>query len=149
MKLPINREKSGIRKPVHFEILGYKYVPTYIQGDRGPQGSVSKYQLVVSEKGWINLKRKLKEITKKSAPKSFDVRIAQIKKTSQGWLQYFRLGSIFGKLRDVDSWVRNRLRLCVWNVPIAIGRKKPERKRIPIAIGTNPTWCRSQSSLCI
>ncbi|MEP7267532.1 MAG: hypothetical protein ABI844_07870 [Saprospiraceae bacterium] len=58
---------------------------------------MSKYQLVVSEKGWINLKRKLKEIAKKSAPKSFDVRIAQIKKASQGWLQYIRLGSIFGK----------------------------------------------------
>ena len=25
LKLPINREKSGIRKPVHFEILGYKF----------------------------------------------------------------------------------------------------------------------------
>ncbi|MEO5583122.1 MAG: group II intron maturase-specific domain-containing protein, partial [Saprospiraceae bacterium] len=98
--------------------MGYKYVPTYIKGDKG------KYQLVVSDKGWINLKRKLKEITKKSAPKSFDVRIQQIKEASQGWLQYFRLGSIYGKLRDVDSWVRNRLRLCIWN-----DWKKPERKR--------------------
>ena len=29
LKLSINREKSGIRKPVQFEILGHKYVPTY------------------------------------------------------------------------------------------------------------------------
>lgn len=49
LKLPINREKSGIRKPVHFEILGYKFVPTYIKGDKG------QYQLVVSEKSWISL----------------------------------------------------------------------------------------------
>ena len=108
LRLPINREKSGIRKPIEFELLGYKYVPTYIKGDKG------KYQLVVSEKGWLNITRKLKEITKKSAPKSFEVRIAQIKEASQGWLQYFRLGSIQGKLRDVDSWLRNRLRLCIW-----------------------------------
>jgi hypothetical protein len=27
MKLPINREKSGIRKPVQFKILGHEFVP--------------------------------------------------------------------------------------------------------------------------
>jgi len=42
MKLPINREKSGIRKPVNFTILGYGFVPTYVKGVHG------KYQLVVS-----------------------------------------------------------------------------------------------------
>ena len=42
LKLPINREKSGIRKPVQFTILGHRYVPTYEKGTKG------KYQLVVS-----------------------------------------------------------------------------------------------------
>ncbi|MEJ7677418.1 MAG: hypothetical protein WKG06_06020, partial [Segetibacter sp.] len=44
LKLPINREKSGIRKPVQFEILGHRFVPTYEKGTKG------KYQLVVSDK---------------------------------------------------------------------------------------------------
>jgi len=44
LKLPINREKSGIRKPVNFTILGFGFVPTYVKGEKG------KYQLVVSEK---------------------------------------------------------------------------------------------------
>ena len=35
LKLPINREKSGIRKPVQFEVIGYKFVPTYKKGDKG------------------------------------------------------------------------------------------------------------------
>jgi hypothetical protein len=34
----------------------------------------------------------------------------------------FRIDS--GKLRDVDGWVRNRLRYCIWK-----DWKKPERKR--------------------
>ena len=46
LKLPINREKSGIRKPVNFTILGYSFVPTYVKGEKG------KYQLVASEKSW-------------------------------------------------------------------------------------------------
>src|SRR3954470_12977232 len=28
-KLPINRDKSGILKPVQFSILGHRFVPTY------------------------------------------------------------------------------------------------------------------------
>ena len=118
LKLPVNREKSGIRKPVNFEILGYKFVPTYIKGEKG------KYQLVVSEKSWKNLKQKLKSITRKTAPKSFDERIRKIKEVQQGWVNYFRMGNIYGKLQDLDSWLRNRLRYCIWT-----DWKKPERKR--------------------
>ena len=35
LKLPINREKSGIRKPVNFTILGFGFVPTYVKEERG------------------------------------------------------------------------------------------------------------------
>jgi len=118
LKLPINREKSGIRKPVHFELLGYKFVPTYIKGDKG------QYQLVVSEKSWLSLKQRLKSATRKTSPHSFDVRIHKLKEIQRGWVNYFRLASMHGKLRDVDGWVRNRLRYCIWH-----DWKKPERKR--------------------
>ena len=38
--------------------------------------------------------------------------------------QLLRMASITGKLRDLDSWIRNRLRYCIWH-----DWKKPERKR--------------------
>jgi RNA-directed DNA polymerase len=118
LKLPINREKSGIRKPVNFTTLGYGFVPTYVKGEKG------KYQLVVSEKSWKSLKEKLKTITRKTTPMSFDERIQKLKEVSQGWLNYFRLASIQGKLKELDGWLRNRLRYCIWH-----HWKKPERKR--------------------
>jgi group II intron reverse transcriptase/maturase len=118
LKLPINRQKSGIRKPVNFTILGYGFVPTYVKGEKG------KYQLVVSEKGWKSLKEKLKTITRKTTPMTFDERIQKLKEISDGWLNYFRMASIQGKLKDIDGWIRNRLRYCVWHQ-----WKKPERKR--------------------
>ena len=118
LRLPINWDKSGIRKPVHFEILGYKYVPTYQKGAKG------KYQMVVSEQSWKRLQMNLKSITRKTAPHSITVRIARLKEVAQGWLNYFRMASITGKLRDLDGWVRNRLRYCIW-----ADWKKPERKR--------------------
>jgi group II intron reverse transcriptase/maturase len=87
LKLPINREKSGIRKPVNFKILGYGFVPTYIKGEKG------KYQLIVSDKSWKSLKEKLKTITRKTTPMSLDERIQKLIETTQGWLNYFRMAS--------------------------------------------------------
>jgi len=58
LHLPINREKSGIRRPVNFTMLGFGFVSTYKKGEKG------KYQLVVSEKGWKNLKQKIKTTTR-------------------------------------------------------------------------------------
>lgn len=118
LKLPINREKSGIRKPANFTILGYGFVPTYVKGEKG------KYQLIVSEKSWKSFKQKLKIITRKTTPMTFDERIQKLKETSQGWLNYFRMASIQCKLKELDGWLRNRLRYCIWHY-----WKKPERKR--------------------
>jgi group II intron reverse transcriptase/maturase len=118
LKLPINREKSGIRKPVQFEMLGYKFVPTYKKGDKG------KYQLVVSDKSWQKLKAKLKAATRKTSPMSFGERIQKLKEIQQGWINYFRMASLTGKLKELDGWLRNRLRYCIWT-----DWKKPERKR--------------------
>jgi len=118
LKLPINREKSGIRKPVNFTILGYGFVPTYVKGENG------KYQMVVSEKSWKSIKEKLKIITRKTTPMTFDQRIQKLKEITQGWLNYFRMASIQGKLKELDGWVRNRIRHCIWHQ-----WKKPERKR--------------------
>ena len=137
LKLPINREKSGIRKPVQFEVLGYKFVPTYIKGEKG------KYQLVVSEKGWNNLRLKVKTVTRKTSQLSFDERITKLKEVQRGWLNYFRMASITGKLGTTDSWVRNRLRYCIWK-----DWKKPERKRknlirLGIAQDTAYQWSRT------
>jgi group II intron reverse transcriptase/maturase len=118
LKLPINREKSGIRKPVTFEILGCRFVPTYEKGVKG------KYQTVASEKSWKNLKEKLKTITRKTTPSSLSERIQKLKEVQRGWINYHRMSSIYGKLKTLDGWLRNRLRYCIWH-----DWKKPERKR--------------------
>ncbi|NCU44031.1 group II intron reverse transcriptase/maturase, partial [Candidatus Saccharibacteria bacterium] len=138
LKLPINREKSGIRKPINFQILGYGFVPTYRKGDKG------KYQLIVTKTRWETLKFKLKEITRKTSPLSFNERITKLNQVMRGWVNYFKYASISQKLKDIDSWVRNRLRYCIWH-----DWKKPERKRKNlIRLGVKPdmayAWSRTR-----
>ena len=138
LKLPINREKSGIRRPVHFTILGFGFVPTYKKGERG------KYQLVVSDKSWKKLKQKLKTITRKTKPMSFDERIKKLNEVQRGWINAFRMASIQNKLAELDGWLRNRLRYCIWH-----HWKKPEKKRrslirLGVEQGQAYAWSRSR-----
>lgn len=109
LRLPINREKSGIRRPSTFELLGHAFVPTYEKGVKG------KYQLVVKKSSWESLKRKLKQITKKTKPFSFEERLKKLAEVWRGWVNNYRLASIHAKLKAIDEWLRNRLRYCIWH----------------------------------
>ena len=68
LNLTINREKSGVRKPVQFELLGFGFESTYRKGDKG------RYQLVVGKKAWKRLKQRLKTFTRKTIPMSVSKR---------------------------------------------------------------------------
>jgi RNA-directed DNA polymerase len=138
LKLAINREKSGIRKPIQFKLLGYKFVPTYKKGDKG------KYQLVVADKKWISLKQELKLITRKTAPLTFKERVAKLKEIQRGWINYFRMGSIHSKLKELDSWLRNRLRYCIWEDWKKPDRRKKNLIRLGISNGQAYAWSRTR-----
>lgn len=118
LKLPINRKKSGIRRPTTFNLLGYGFVPTYKKGEKG------KYQLIAKKSKWQEFKQKLKYLTRKTIPMSFDERMRRINWLIRGWINYFKLASIYTKLKKLEEWLRNRLRYCIWH-----HWKKPERKR--------------------
>jgi len=138
LRLPINREKSGIRRPSHFYMLGYGFVPVYRKGIKG------KYQLVVDISAIKRLKEKIKSITRKTIPASFDERITRLNQVMRGWINYFKLANMYGKLRDIDVWVRRRLRRCIWH-----DWKKPNRKmKNLIRLGINPNmayaWSRTR-----
>jgi len=142
LHLPINREKSGILRPVNFEVLGHGFTPTYKKGEKG------KYQPIVKKGSWGNLKRKLKEITKKTLPYSFEERIRKLKEVYRGWVNNFRLASIQTKLKKLDEWLRNRLRYCICH-----DWKKPERKRknliyLGIEQGMAYAWSRTRMGGC-
>ena len=138
LNLPINRAKSGIRRPTTFSLLGHSFVPVYKKGTRG------QYQLVVKQSNWSSFKRKLKGITKKTKPLSLTERLNRISEVARGWINNFRMTNIFTKLKKLDEWLRNRLRYCVWH-----DWKKPERKRknlirLGIAHGQAYAWSRTR-----
>tara|TARA_R110002050_G_scaffold6037_3_gene25790 strand:- start:419 stop:1699 length:1281 start_codon:yes stop_codon:yes gene_type:complete len=138
LELPINREKSGIRRPTKFVLLGHGFTPTYGKREKGD------YQLVVKKGSWENLRRKLKGITKKTLPYSFKVRLYKLREVWMGWINNYRLANIKSKLIKLDEWLRNRLRYCIWH-----DWKKPVRKRknlirLGVSQGLAYAWSRTR-----
>lgn len=129
LKLPINKEKSGIRRPVNFTILGYGFVPTYRKGEKGT------YQLVVDKERWKSFKAELKEITRKTNPMSFEERVQNLKQYQRGWIDSFRLANAKGKFLELDGWLRNRLRYCIWHH----WKKRDRKRKNLIKLGVPPS----------
>lgn len=138
LKLPINKAKSGIRRPVNFELLGHGFVPIYKKGVKG------HYQLVVAKKSWGKLKRKLKSITKKTKPMSLLERLKRLNDVCRGWMNNYRLTNIYAKVKKLDEWLRNRLRYCIWHDWKKLERKRKNLIRLGIEEGQAYAWSRTR-----
>ncbi|WP_235291739.1 group II intron reverse transcriptase/maturase [Portibacter lacus] len=117
LKLQVNEEKTSVCRPVKFELLGYCFTSTYKKGEKG------KYRLSIAKKSWKKLKEKIKLITKKMSPIPFKERIQRLNWLMWGWVNYFKYGTGYAKFKSLDSWVRCRLRYCIWK-----GWKNPKRR---------------------
>lgn len=138
LRLPINRAKSGIRRPVNFEMLGHGFVAVYKKGAKG------QYQCVVSKGGWEKFKRSLKLITKKTKALSFTERLRQLSQLCRGWLNNYRLASMYSKLKKLDEWLRNRLRYCIWHDWKKADRKRKNLIRLGVEKGKAYAWSRTR-----
>ena len=90
------------------------------------------------------MKRKVKEITRKTRPLSFSERIAELNSYMRGWIGYFRYAHMQEKLKDLDVWIRRRLRYCIWK-----HWKKPNKRmrsyiRMGVRVGLAYAWSRSR-----
>ena len=95
-------------------------------------------------RGLFGAIRELKKAGLQTTPITFDERMAKLKEIQRGWVNYFRMGSIQAKLKEIDGRLRNRLRYCIWE-----DWKKPERKRknlirLGIRTGKAYAWSRTR-----
>ena len=102
--LKVNREKTQVAHIKEIKFLGYGF---YF----GRQG---KTQLRVHPKSFMKLKGKLKELTGRSNGMSGLERRSRLNSLIRGWVNYFKLANMKTKLRDLDGWLRRRIRMVTW-----------------------------------
>ncbi len=134
----MNSEKTSICRPINFHLLGYNFISTYKQGEKG------KYRLRVSPKAFQKMKQSVKQITRKTRPLSFNERIIELNQFMKGWIGYFRYAFMQEKLKDLDVWIRNRLRYCIWKHWKKPNKRKRSYIRMGVPSGTAYSWSRSR-----
>ena len=108
LKLKINVEKSAVAPAWKRKFLGYSFL-----GNKTPRIRVAKQSIE-------RFKNRIREITRGHRSQPVEERIQQIVIFTRGWIQYFRLIETARALEDLDSWVRRRLRMCLfkqWRKP--------------------------------
>ncbi len=98
--LRVNRSKSGVDRPWKRKFLGYS-----LHG-----GS----KVRIASESIERLKRSVRELTKRRRSIDLPTRLKLLSRYLRGWITYFRLSETPSVLRDLDRWIRRRVRLCIW-----------------------------------
>lgn len=103
LKLKVNREKSAVGRPWKLKFLGFTFY--HIKGGVG---------IRVHPKPVKKFKDKLKEITGRSKARSVNEIILKLKQSITGWVNYFKIADMGRLLKEMDEWLRRRIRMCYW-----------------------------------
>ena len=103
LKLKINPNKSKVDRPWKLKYLSFSFY--YAKGG---------IQVRVHPKAIEKLKKSIKEVTSRSNGKSLEWRLLKLKHKLQGWINYFRIANMKTLAKELDKWLRRRIRLCIW-----------------------------------
>ena len=115
MKLKVNAAKSAVGKPVERQILGFRII-----------GSGSRIRRGIAPKSLKRFKSRMRQLTRRNWSISMEKRIAVLAKYLNGWRAYYGYCETYSTLRELDSWVRRRLRSVYWKQWKTYSRRKSE-----------------------
>ena len=98
LKLKVNRHKSAVARPQDRQFLGFSFT------------SVRWLKIKPSAKAFKSVKHRIRKITRRSRGISLLQVIKELNAYLNGWLGYYRLVETPTTFRDLDSWIRRRLR---------------------------------------
>ena len=116
VKLQINEAKSAVASVFGRKFLGYAL---WVAKGR-------EVKCKVAEKPLQNFKARIRQLTRRSGGRSMEQVVQKLRPYMLGWKAYFGLAQTPGIWRELDEWLRHRLRaiqLKQWKRPKAIYRE--------------------------
>lgn len=101
LKLKVNRQKSAVARPQERQFLGFSFT------------SIRWLKIKPSAKALKNVKYRIRKITRRSRGISLLQVIKELTTYLRGWVGYYRLVETPTIFRDLDGWIRRRLRCFV------------------------------------
>ena len=116
LKLQINEAKSAVDSAFGRKFLGYSL---WVAKGR-------EVKCAVAHKALDNSKARIRQLTRRSGGRSMEQVVEKLRPYLLGWKAYFGLAQTPGVWRELDEWLRHRLRaiqLKHWKRPKAIYRE--------------------------
>ena len=95
LNLPVNNEKSQVALVKDVAFLSFQ---------------ILREKIRVSNKARLKFKAKVRELTHRNNPLSMYQAIEELNVYLRGWVSYFRIQEFRMIFRDLDGWIRSRLR---------------------------------------
>jgi RNA-directed DNA polymerase len=102
LKLKVNESKSAVARPWERKFLGMSF--TWHQQPKRR----------IAPKALVRFKERVRELTRRTRGVSLERMVKQLARYLCGWRGYFGYCQTPSVLRDLDSWIRRRLRSVVW-----------------------------------
>ncbi|KXG77761.1 group II intron reverse transcriptase/maturase [Thermotalea metallivorans] len=103
LKLKVNRDKSAVDKPIRRKFLGFSFYNV--------KGETRNF---IHKKPIERFKAKIREITSRSNGKGMEWRKIKLNQLIIGWVNYFKIADMRNLARNLDQWIRRRIRMCYW-----------------------------------
>jgi RNA-directed DNA polymerase len=102
LKLKVNREKSAVAVPWTRKFLGFSFT-----SEKAPRRRIAP-------QARKRFEDRIRELTRRNRGISMERRIQRLAIFLQGWMGYFRFCETPAIFKDMDSWIRRRLRCVQW-----------------------------------
>lgn len=101
LRLTVNSRKSAVDRPWNRTFLGF----TLSRRDKG---------LKVADKAIDKFKNRVRELSRRTRGQSLSQIVVELRITLLGWKAYFGITEVLSPLRELDKWIRRRLRCYAW-----------------------------------
>jgi RNA-directed DNA polymerase len=115
----VNARKSAVDRPWNRKFLGFTVSRTGIK-------------LKVAEQALDKLKRRVRELTRRTRGHRFGDIVAELREALLGWKAYFGVTEVLSPLRDLDKWIRRKLRCYQWKQWGRAGYRELRRRGVSV-----------------
>ena len=134
LKLKVNKEKSAVDRPWKRKFLGFSF--TF---HRDPKIRIAKESIK-------RFKQRIRELTSRRKSMNMTDRIEKLNRYLVGWLGYYQLAETPSIFKDLDSWIRRRMRMIRWKEWKKVKTKYKNLKKLGVKAGKAWEWANTRKA---
>jgi group II intron reverse transcriptase/maturase len=129
LRLTVNAQKSAVDRPRSRKFLGFTV-------------SRDGARIKVADKAIDKLKDTIRELTRRTRGQRLIDIVQELKTALTGWKAYFGIAEVLSPLREIDKWVRRRLRCYAWKQWGSAGYRELRKRGVSV----REAWNTSKSA---